>query len=75
MSENENRFASNKLPALIDALLKKYEELQEKVERLENEIKEKNRKISELEEKLIEKELTEEDIVAKLENALNNSGI
>ncbi len=76
MSENENvPSSSEKLSLMVEKLLESYMSLKEKVVRLENEIKEKNEKISELEEKLVERDLEEEDLISKIENALNNNGI
>ncbi|GEM_PF-6431841 len=75
MSENPSQTSQSKLSQLIDTLLENYEGLKKRIKELEEELKEKDNKIKELEDKFLEMEIYEEDLAAKIESALNNSGI
>ena len=73
--EEKNQQSSGKLSQKIDLLLESYIKLKEELNRLKTEINEKNKIIQELEDRFLEKELEEEDIISKIESALNNNGI
>ncbi|NPA81004.1 MAG: hypothetical protein GXO31_00140 [Epsilonproteobacteria bacterium] len=66
---------SSKLSQAVDRLLESYLEMKKRVETLEKEMEEKDKRIKELEDRLLEVEIWEEDIVSKIQDALNNNGL
>ena len=73
--QEENQKTSATLIQKIELLLQNYQGLKDEVKRLKSELETKNSAIKNLEEKLLEKELQEEDIISKIESALNNNGL
>ncbi len=65
----------SKLSEKIDQLLKLYFDAKNQISDLQKMIEEKDKRIKELEDKFLEIEIYEEDLISKIESALNNNGI